>query len=403
MQFIPIRKVLTAVLLLALGACSNSDNEEDFSEVLTGTGSGGTPSTSAECSSEVRNKWIYDAMHDSYLWYQYTPDLDYTSYSDSSRLLNDLRYSKYDRFSYLTSETDYQNSQQGVVTAFGFNFSRFNERYLFRYIEPGSPMAAAGIKRGDELRKIAGVAVDELSSTELNELLDTSHGPKTQTFTVIDRDSGLEQNHDVTSGEFSVQTVFQHNSTSAAGIKTGYLGFSRFMRTSPEELGAAFSKLKQDGIQELVVDLRYNGGGLIYVASQLGGLIAGEVTRDQTFATLKFNDRYSDNNYTYHFTSTDQSLNLQRVIVLTTGSTCSASEMLINGLAPFIDVVTIGASSCGKPIGMSPDINCANVLFAINFESVNALDEGGYFDGLAPGCAVSDLPETDMWDQNDPL
>lgn len=402
MKFGQFRLIFPILLTIALVACSDNKGKDDFSGVLTEPGSG-SPTTTNECSSEVRNKWIYDAMHDTYLWYEQTPELDYTSYTDPSLLLADLRYSKYDRFSYLQSEADYNNAQQGITTAFGFNFGRFDGRYLFRYIEPGSPMQATGIKRGDELINIAGIALKDMSNEQLNQLLDTSNGPNTQTFTVVDRDSGQQQTHEVTSGEFTVQTVFRHSATSHAGIKTGYLGFSRFMRTSPEELNNAFSKLKQEDIAELIVDLRYNGGGLIYVASQLGGLIGGQVTRDQVFATLKFNDRYTDNNYTYDFTSTDQSLNLQRVIILTTGSSCSASEMLINGLSPFIEVVTIGANTCGKPVGMSPVIRCANVLFAINFESVNALDQGGYFDGLSPACLVNDLPLSDMWADNDPM
>lgn len=378
--------------------------------MLSSCGSGGSNTnddssgdTTSSCTAVQRNQWINDQMHDTYLWYQHTPDLDYQSYEDPSQLLADLRYSKYDRFSYLMDEADYIASQQGRTTAFGFNFGIFNDLRLFRFIHPGSPMDLAGIKRGDQVLQIAGIPIEDVTSTQFNELLDTRNGPNTQSFEVRHSDTGLTETHSVTSGEFAIKTVFQHHSTTVNGIKSAYLGFSAFMRTSSDELTSAFETLKTQNPEELVLDLRYNSGGLIQVSAQLAGLIGGSNTYGEEYGTLKFNDRYSDNNYTYDYTLSDHALNLKRVVVLTSSSTCSASEMVINGLKPFVEVVTIGGTSCGKPIGMSPKTECGKTLFAINFESRNAQDEGQFYNGFAPNCAVTDYPAGPMWEQNDAL
>ncbi len=349
------------------------------------------------------NKWINDQMHDTYLWYQHTPDLDYESYTDPSQLLADLRYSKHDRFSYLMDEADYIASQQGRTTAFGFNFGIFDDLRLFRFIHPGSPMAEAGIKRGDQVLEIASIPVEQITSSQFNTLLDTQNGANTQSFKILHKDTGQTQTHEVTSGEFSIQTVFKQNCQTRNGVKSAYLGFSAFMRTSSDELTAAFENLKQENVEELVLDLRYNSGGLINVSAQLAGLIGGTNTYGEPYGTLKFNDRYSDNNYTYNYTLSDHALNLERVVVLTSSSTCSASEMLINGLKPFVEVITIGSTSCGKPIGMSPQTALGKTLFAINFESRNALDEGEFYNGFSPDCAVDDYPAGAMWDGDDSL
>ncbi len=404
MQMKLILSLLTLIFLIAISACdsnptNNSNSEKpDGNENLELAGE-----QNPSCTAQERNVWINDEMHDTYLWYQFTPDLDAESYSDPQTLLQDLRYTKYDRFSFLMEERDYINAQQGISTAFGFKLGQYNQQYLFRFISPNSPMAAVGINRGDELIAVGGIKMSEITNEQWNMLTDSSNGPHTQQFLVSDRATSTESIHEVTSGEFTESTVFRTEIKNIGGIKTAYLGFSRFLRTSVSELTNAFKDFKQQSVQELVLDLRYNPGGLIFVSNQLGGLIGGMATKDQNYTTLKHNDRYSKNNFTYKFTETEESLDLQRVIVLTTARTCSASEMLINGLKPFLDVVVIGARSCGKPIGMYPKIKCDKALFAINFEARNALDEGEYFDGINPTCAVDDFPRYDTWDKQDTL
>lgn len=394
-----------STLISCSSSSSSSDDNSPTDCQVEGSncGTDNPTETTSSCTAIERNKWINDQMHDTYLWYQHTPDLDYESYEDPSQLLADLRYTKYDRFSYIMNEEDYIASQQGRTTAFGFNFGIFDDLRIFRFIHPGSPMALAGIERGDQVLEIAEIPVEEITSSQFNELLDTRNGPNTQSFKVLHNDTGKTETHTVTSGEFAVKTVFQHHSTTVEGIKSAYLGFSAFMRTSSDELTSAFEALKKDKVEELVLDLRYNSGGLILVSAQLAGLIGGTNTYGQEYGTLKFNDRYSEHNYTYDYTLSDHALDLKRVVVLTSSTTCSASEMVINGLKPFVEVVTIGGTSCGKPIGMSPKTACGKTLFAINFESRNAQDEGEFYNGFTPNCVIDDYPAGPMWDKSDAL
>ncbi|HSG50675.1 MAG TPA: S41 family peptidase, partial [Rheinheimera sp.] len=171
------------------------------------------------------------------------------------------------------------------------------------------------------------------------------------------------------------------------------------------ELEQAFAEFAAQGVNELVLDLRYNGGGLIRVANQLSTQIAQNAVQNQIFVKYQYNDKNTAKNTTTRFSlgQGQTVLNLDRVFVLTTDGTCSASEMVINSLSPFVDVVQVGSRTCGKPVGMQPDAIGSYVLFAINFQTVNALDQGDYFDGLAPTCAVADTIVGDWGVSNDPL
>lgn len=158
-------------------------------------------------------------------------------------------------------------------------------------------------------------------------------------------------------------------------------------------------------VDDLVIDVRYNGGGLIRYANQAATQAVSNNVIGQPFVSLRFNDKNSDNNYTALFELIEgvQQLDLNRVFVLTTASSCSSSELIINGLKPFIDVVVIGQATCGKPVGQSPDPFCDKRSFVINFETVNADGEGRYFDGIPADCAASDVLVGDWGASGDPL
>jgi hypothetical protein len=151
------------------------------------------------------------------------------------------------------------------------------------------------------------------------------------------------------------------------------------------------------------LDLRYNGGGRISIAEQLASLIGGATTDGEVFATLQYNDKHQDSNSTYLFSNRANKLDLNRVIILTTDNTCSASEMIINALDPHIEVVTVGTTTCGKPIGMSPREYCDMVMAAINFKVVNSEGYGDYFDGISSQCVVNDAIVADWGDLADPV
>ena len=186
--------------------------------------------------------------------------------------------------------------------------------------------------------------------------------------------------------------------------KVGYLTFDNHNEVSERALIDSITALKTAGVTDLVLDVRYNGGGLLYIASELAYMIAGPAqTTGKTFVKTLYNDRFATQApevfraTAYGFQPTVPAgtalptLNLKRVTLLTTGDTCSASELIINGLrGADVEVNVIGGQTCGKPYGFTPVENCGTTYFAIQFQGVNNKGFGDYTEGFAPTCAVAD-------------
>jgi hypothetical protein len=174
-------------------------------------------------------------------------------------------------------------------------------------------------------------------------------------------------------------------------VKVGYMGYTQFVTYSVTDLTRAVTSLAQQGASELVLDLRYNGGGDVATSRDLASLIAGARVAGQVFASLRFNDKHPEKNENYTFAAPPASIaGLSRVFIITSGNTASASELVINGLKPFMDVVLVGETTFGKPYGFEPFDYCGITYNAVNFESVNALGVGGYTSGFAPNCPAPD-------------
>jgi hypothetical protein len=197
----------------------------------------------------------------------------------------------------------------------------------------------------------------------------------------------------------TIPTVSLTRAYDVDGRRVGYLFFRNFVRPSIAALDDAFAALREAGVTELVLDLRYNGGGLVDVAVHLGSLIGGALTRGQAYATYKHNDRNARYNETIHFEDGAASpLALSRLVAITTRGSASASELVINSLRPYIPVHIIGDATYGKPVGQYQIGFCGKVLAPVSFSLRNANDEGDYFDGLAPTCVAGDDVEHELGD-----
>jgi len=157
-----------------------------------------------------------------------------------------------------------------------------------------------------------------------------------------------------------------------------------------DALTEAFGRLRSQGAEELVLDLRYNGGGFVTVAQHLAGLIGGARTANQTLVKLVFNDKHQEKNETYTIPSPPQALGVDRLVVIATGGTASASELIINGLRPFIPVTVVGTTTHGKPVGQLGYNFCDKVLYPVAFKSVNSRGEGDYYTGIPADCGAPD-------------
>ena len=360
------------------------------------------------CSTQDMNEWVYQSMQDYYLFYdQVDPFADAASAVSPETLIQSLRVTPNDTFSNVTDESTYTAFfNEGETVGYGWNFARdLAGALLFSLIEPGSPLAEAGVLRGDELLSINNLSIDEfnqLSSAERQDILGTGDDIRTITLDIATSGSPTRQVM-VTRAVYTLQTVLDTQIIQHNGVSVGYLHFYQFINNSSAELEQAFATFKAAEVAEIVIDLRFNGGGRISIANELASYVVGDGHTNDVFTTFSYNDKYQENNVSIHFQQMLNSLSLGRVFVLQSENTCSASELVVNSLRPFLDVVTVGSTSCGKPYATSPGIACEKVVNALEIDLVNANGAGGYFDGIAADCPVSENLRIALGSTSEPL
>lgn len=390
---------VTLIISLAtvLNACGGGDDKKE---------------SFAQCSTEWQNDWVYDNLTEWYYWNDTLPaSFDPQAYAGPVEALDALRAPQ-DRYSFIedaaTLEAFYEG---GAYVGFGFSAGVEPEGTDFVYaiaqVFVGSPAAAAGLVRGDRITAIDGVSVTTLVN---NNSLADALTPSSLTFTVRKISDGSSADVPVTEAEVTIPAVSDVTviDLGAAG-KIGYLNFRDFTEPAYAALEQTFADFAAQNVSVLVVDLRYNGGGILDAADYLASLIRLDQTEGEIFAELNYNTNKQDNNIPFYFTDpngyqnsanyagptgealTQSSLNLSKVVFITSGGTASASEAVINGLKPFgLQIALVGDTTYGKPVGMNPFKFCDSYLVAINFETVNADGVGGYFNGMPADCPATD-------------
>ena len=374
-----------------------------------GDGSGAPLEPSgAACELAPMREWVEASLLDYYLFADRVQRVRLTDYGSDSAVLEALRVDPPDRYSYLGDEREYDAYfEEGRTFGFGWRFVRTDaDTLLFSHVAPGSPVDRAGVKRGDRLLAIDGVALADflaLPEEERDRRLGLPGTPVTLALTLEGAD-GARRTVSVRSEEHAVVTVADSDIVEHAGARVGYLHLTGFLETSNAELDASLDAFAAAGVDELVLDLRHNGGGRVDVAAELAGALGGDAVAGETFARFRHNDRYALFDVDIDFGDALAPLDLARVLVLTSADTCSASELVINALtAPFIEVVTIGEATCGKPFGTSPERRCGRVLNALEVRFANAAGGGDYVDGLPADCPVADDPRSVQGRPGDPL
>jgi C-terminal peptidase prc len=332
-------------------------------------------------------------MQEWYLWYGQLPDPDPAGFSSPEEYLEAVRYRPLDSsFSYIGDQaaTDaYYSASQFIGIGFSMKQTTSTQVRISQ-VFPRSPASEAGLARGDFLLTVDGRSVAELLSTgQLNEAL----GPSEIGFTVTLgwRTPGApEQEATVTKRAVTIPTVSATRVYDNGGSRVGYVFFRNFVEPSIEALNRAFDRLLADGVTDLVLDLRYNGGGRVNVAQHLASLIGGEGTTGRVFVRFRHNDKKSASNETWTFESRPNALDLPRLVVIATGSSASASEMVINSLRPFLNVTVVGERTFGKPVGQYGLDFCDKTLFPVAFSTENAQGEADYFNGIRANCAAAD-------------
>lgn len=376
-------------------------------------------------------KFIWRGMNSMYLWQAEVPDLadkrftsnlEYESFlsnlSTPENVFENLLYRPpglyntniVDRYSWMVSDYLTLEQQLGGTTknnGVEYGLSLVNSDKVIgyvRYIIPNSDASNKDIKRGEVFYAVNGTS---LTLTNYRSLLNGSNENYTLNFANLTYDTNNNpvitpngKSLALTKTSLAENPIFIKKVITSGQHKIGYLIYNGFYDSYDSELNDAFGYFKSEGVTELVLDLRYNGGGSVLTATRLASMITGQFN-GKVFNELAYNNKKSYLNRKYTFTSTINgksinSLNLSTVYVLTTKSTASASELIINGLDPYIKVVQIGDATYGKDVASvtlydSPGFAKKNVntshryaLQLIVAHSINSVGFGDYLDGLEP-------------------
>jgi carboxyl-terminal processing protease len=388
-----MKKILyTMLILLAItaGAC-----KKEVEPVVT-------------TSEEIRGRdLLYGLMTDWYYWYKVMPVVDPKDYSDAYTLMNAMRYKALDKWSFVTDYASFTAYYEGNFVGHGIRIGLDTEdKARIAMIYQRSPLYAEGVRRGWIVKSINGTDIAALLTAGDIATYNTVMQPQTAGIInnfVFTRPDGTDVSLASAKAEFDVNSVLKYDTLHLSNGVTGYLAFEAFIEPSFVELEEAFAFFKTNDIKDLILDLRYNSGGLLDVATELASYIAGNNNAGKVFTKSDHNDRHTSENSSELLISTGYSLNLTRLAVITTRETASASENVINGLLPYVDVKCFGDSTGGKPVGMYAfNDNEKKFIFApVTFKLVNANNEGDYFDGFIPFILAPDDITRDFGDREE--
>lgn len=356
------------------------------------------------CTPEAMKQFTRAYLNEVYLWYGEMPSVNPASYSHLDQYFYSLLTPQLDasgqykdRFSFIATTQDADSLLTGNNIGYGVRWETDSQgRLRVAFVEAGSPALGAGLARGGEMVQVLtpGASWFPNAPATISFVYRSTPGAETRTVTLA---SAAVQEDPLP----LAQTL-----TSPAGRKVAYLLFNAHTSGAQDKLIPAIVAAQAAGVQDVVLDLRYNGGGYLFTALTLSSMLTGSTADGQVFEQLRFNDKRTaeTEESTLRFSGMVQfaetnfpegaplpRLALPRVFVLTTAGTCSASESIVNSLRGVgVKVIIIGKSTCGKPYGFSRRDNCGFSYFPIEFQGVNAQGFGDYASGFRPTC---DLPD----------
>lgn len=349
---------------------------------------------------------LYDLMKVMYLWKDNIPTIKASDYTGPSEILEAMRYLPKDRWSFVADFDQFMASMEGSFVGHGIRMGLDAENQV-RVVSlyKNSDLWPQGVRRGWIIKKVNGTDLAPLfisgDGTAYNNLMGPSTAGYTNTFLFVKPD-GSEVTCPSTKAAFTINSVTADTVIDRPGHKIAYLCFETFIEPSKDELNAAFASFLAKGATDLIIDLRYNGGGYMSIAQQLASLVVDNTFTSRVCYKLKYNNTVSSEwDETYNFSAATSQLGLNKVVFITTRGSASASEVVINSLKPWIDVTLVGDTTHGKPAGMNlwgfpfptnsvPDPDYKYVFAPITFEYVNSANEGGFYEGMVPDVLAND-------------
>jgi C-terminal processing protease CtpA/Prc len=362
------------------------------------------PVSNTTLNAQARDA-LNELMTDWYYWFANLPTVTLSDYKDPYELLTALRYKKYDRWSFVADYNAYVKAMQGSFVGHGIRLGLDKDNLVrIVMIYKNSPMYSKGVRRGWIVKKLNNTELAPIFVAQnwesYNQLIGEAKAGITNTF-LFQIPDGRDSVITTTKSTFQVNSVTKYDTLNLKSGKTAYLAFDEFIEPSTSELQTAFNFFKAQNATDLILDLRYNGGGILNVAVELASLISGQPVSN---ALIKFdyNSKHTAENQTSYFKQMTSSLNLSRMVVITTRETASASEVIINGLKPYMNIKLVGDTTDGKPTGMNVWQYQYKFIFApITFKLVNSQNQGDFFDGFAPDKYVSDDITHDFGSRNE--
>ncbi|BDD01495.1 S41 family peptidase [Persicobacter psychrovividus] len=339
--------------------------------------------------------YVNSIMHDEYLWSEMSPSVSNPQrYSTPEALLEALRY-RDDRFSFISEEFNSSNARiseennfeievgSGLIIIATPNYDAF---YIMNATE-GTPAYNAGVRRGDQILTINGNPIDRQNYGILYS--QTQGTPIQLTVKRGTQDLNFSFNIARINADFvGPVTVFDDGQ----GHKTGYINFESFKTVAEEPLKAAFRRFEAEGVNNLILDLRFNGGGLVSLSAKLAAMIYPQATSSDVFLKQTYNDKYANENRNTLFNPQNINNNFQKVAIIQDAYTASASETIIFCLRPYLGnkLLSFGTESVGKDVGSVLFNKFGYNFFPIVFRITNKDNEGDYAQGLAPDIEIGE-------------
>jgi carboxyl-terminal processing protease len=383
MKTLPGQRMILALLAALLAACGGG-----------GDGNGSAPITS-DCAIPQQNQAVYDVMREWYLWYRDMPTVNPRSFASPDDLLEALRVDPPDRFSYITSAAE-EDALFGASQFVGLGFRSFTTDTEVRAADvfENGPAWNAGLVRGSTILAVDGVPIAEVLASPGG--FSGALGPQEVGYEVTLEFSNPNGGVFTRSIAKSVVTIPPVTGSRMFPIDerlTGYLMFRNFVDPGRNALDDAFSGFRAFGVTQLIIDLRYNSGGLVSTLEHFANLLGSRVAPGAVFASYVHNDRQRAQDESILFASqpVEFALDLERIVFITTEATASAAEMLINGMRPTgIQMATVGSATFGKPVGQYGFRFCGRVLRPVSFRLLNGLGQGDFYDGIPADCPAED-------------
>lgn len=351
-----------------------------------------------DCTARTELNYVYTVTLSSHLFQDELARLDPRKFSSPSDLLAGMIAPvERDRFSFIASAAgEARFFREGRSLGYGFSLSlepgALRVLDVFGDLESDAPSSAAkaGIQRGDRVVSVGGEPVERLVTEErLNEAFGPNEPGIRRSFGLAPAEGPLQPTRTATLAVdfYSIVAVPIVQVFDEPGGPVGYFVLRNFTQPAEPILRDAFTRFESEGVTRLIVDLRYNGGGLVTLAQQLGDWMLGNLRAGEVFSRNRFNGQHQACSNSRRFESTSEGLSrLEEVVFLALGGTASASELLINALAPHVPVRIIGERTFGKPVGQFGYPFCGKILRPVTFQTVNASGFGDYFSGLEPTC-----------------